>query len=51
MRIKNPELVFEAHNFWLAEDTEKLQAFLESYMILLSNDVCSFSVSSANQKL
>ena len=51
MRIKNPESTFEAYNFWSAKDTEKLQTSLESYMTQLSNGVCCFSVSSANQKL
>ena len=51
MRIKNPELPFEAYNFLLAEGTEKLHTLLKSYIIQLSNDVCSFSVSTANQKL
>ena len=50
MRIKNPELPFEAYNFLLAEGTEKLHTLLKSYIIQLSNDVCSFSVSTANQK-
>ena len=37
MRIKNLESTFGAYNFWLAEDTEKQQTLLESYMIQLSN--------------
>ena len=45
MRIKNPESTFKAYNFWLAKDIEKLQTSLKSYMIQLSKDVCSFSVS------
>ena len=51
MRIKNLESTFGAYNFWLAEDTEKQQTLLESYMIQLSNDACSFSLTLSDQKL
>ena len=51
MRIKKPESTFEAYNFWLADDKDKLQTSLESYMIHLSNDVCSVSVTWSDQKL
>ena len=50
VRIKNLES-FEDYSFWLAEDTEKQQTLLEVYVIQLSNDVCSFSVTLSDQKL
>ena len=50
VRIKNLES-FEDYSFWLAEDTEKQQTLLESYMIQLSNDACSFSLTLSDQKL